>query len=139
MTEEYQSFVDAVRNIVKVRTDHYNGEERELARAFAKTVFEAIGSQGAIDAIDYQSKQQDPRVLEAFTAELKFFNARYGLQERVDQFGRHQDPEYSPRATDASAVGDAETVKESLRKIFTLPAWFDKALEILDELLSLVK
>ena len=140
LENEYMSFLAAVKNIVNIRIDALKDDKLEgLARVFAGSVFDTIGSQEAKDVIDCQSKLQDKRVLKAFTAELKFFNARYGPQKHVDRFHYPQDSIDSQRAKDDSAVGDAETVKESLRKIFTLPEWFDKALEILDELLSLVK
>lgn len=123
--ENYKEFLRCVEEIVKILVDQVNGDSKIKATEFSESVLEPLKEEAAVTVVANAFANLDDRVKKALTAELDFFNSRYGQ---------------SPTKKDAAAAAcAAETVKSSLEEVLDLPDWLEKLLKILNELLSLLR
>ena len=144
--EAYTEFLCTLRGIVdhrRVRIE--SAEERELAEQLTGPVFGALMGRAAVGAVvgafrlngrvedgRDEARPNDEVVLNALLAEMQFFNARYG-NFRGEEGGRDGEAD--------EGAGDGHVVKGSLEKILgaTLPDWIKRLLEVLNEILSLIR
>lgn len=120
----YKIFLRIVKDNVYGKIEHDRNtyaDNGEALEALAKSVFDSIATEQAVELVKTAIENEDERVRNALLAELKFFNMKYG------------------NSNDGTALSAADTVKSSIHCILTLPNWLKKLLKILNELISLLK
>lgn len=135
---EWQEFLNNLKDLCRHRLAdpdrvHYEGLSAPLGKVIND--LQAVEALAAVTfAVDTAERNDDDRnLLGLVTDEIRFFNSL------VKSSRDYQDQLTMDKGHTVEALGAGKTIKDSVEKLFELPRWLKRLLEILNELLSIIR
>ncbi|MFB6220000.1 MAG: hypothetical protein ABEH90_01055 [Halolamina sp.] len=137
-TEYWTAFLQGVENTIRDK-EAYNGLDEDRVLNLVEEVMAELRADDAVHDVRRAAQELDETTRDLLTKEIRLWNDSVDTEPREDSPDRfYGDDHGSSNGNPDMRLNQAQTVKDSVEQLLSLPSWLSKPLKILNEVLSLI-